>query len=100
MAIRFDLVVFGSADAVADAAGRANRLAPGGRIKPVTVASRTSDLRSHHGLHVSPARAAIQALVTPRPAKCRAGTTTSTACRDPGAGGLVVCARARCAVAI
>src|SRR6516164_578675 len=98
MAIRFDLVVSGAADAVADAAGWANRLASRSRIKPVTVASRTSDLRSYHGLRVSPAGAPIQALVTPRSAKRCAGTTAGTACRDSGAGGLAVCARTGCAV--
>src|SRR5260370_25868083 len=99
MAIRFDLVVSGAADVVADAADWTNRLAYRSRIKPATVASRTSDLRSYHGLRVPSARAPIQALVTPRSAKCRAGATPSTACRDSGAGGLVVCAGTGCAVA-
>ena len=99
MAIRFDLVVFGTTDAIADAAEWTNRLASRSCIKPHTVASRTSDLRSYHGVRVPPARAPIQAVVTPRAEKCRAGTTSSTACRDSGAGRLDVCARTGCAVA-
>ena len=49
MAIRFDLVVSRSADALTDATDGTNRLEPECRIKLASAASRTSNLRGYDG---------------------------------------------------
>src|SRR5215469_5571551 len=91
MVIRIDLVVSGSANALADVSDRANRLASRSRISLAALASWTPDLRSCHCLCFSAAGAPLHAMVTSRSRKRRAGTAANTAHRHTGAGCLVIC---------